>query len=163
MNYGHRDMQEFVGVSNKPSEAAEPAKSPGSDWSPPALGDWTPEGLGDPKPAKSPKGLKSEITILQGLVAAQDLKIDALTSRLNTAEPEIDALEEADGKQDTKISDLEGTQGTLASDVGTLKTDLDEAELLITGNADDISDLEPSLPVESYYEVLAADRVLVRY
>jgi len=48
----------------------------------------------------------------------------------------------------------------LESDVGTLKTDLDAAEDLITGNADDISDLEPSLPVENYYEVLATNVVL---
>jgi len=47
------------------------------------------------------------------------------------------------------------------SDVGTLKTDLDTAELLITGNAGDISDLEPSLPLENYYGVLADDKVLV--
>ena len=94
-------------------------------------------------------------------MVTQGLEIDALKARLDTAEPEIDALEEADGEQDTKISDLEGSQGTLASDVGTLKTDLDAAELLITDNADDISDLGVSLPVYSYIRIKDEDDVLV--
>ena len=38
-------------------------------------------------------------------------------------------------------------------DVGTLKTDLDAAELLITDYADDISDLGVSLPVFNVFTI----------